>query len=299
MGLLFATFAPPGTAPPVADSAPEAGQTSLRWQQVASQAGWNTFATTVGMIDGQYQRNGDKINRLNEICGLIGSIGEQVGLAWAALQDANRWPAESSQGTVDEVLRRMAVRGLCEMSAHFTLGGAHGVANLVLRVLLLDDTAAATINSANELSRGKGFPPGATARQAWMTFSPKARWVNTLVEAASHTSALQVLAAELVRLKGDHRFDALDQRRGMDYHRHRPQSGPQTAAGQPLSTNQTSGTAKIAIAAPHLDPAGDEQKVRAVASEGLAALVETMKRLEQSLPAAIQSMALRMPSFGS
>jgi hypothetical protein len=79
-------------------------------------------------------------NRLLEIHGLMGAIGEQLGLAWTAEQDVQRLHLTSERR--DDIENRMATRAISELAGHVLLACAHSLSNLVLRLLLLNAEAA-------------------------------------------------------------------------------------------------------------------------------------------------------------
>lgn len=68
-------------------------------------------------------------NRILEMHGLMGSIGEQLGMGWTAEQDAQRLLLTTDQR--DELTTRLMLRALSELVGHFILGATHSLANLV------------------------------------------------------------------------------------------------------------------------------------------------------------------------
>ena len=89
-------------------------------------------------------------NRILEIHGIAGAVGEQLGLAWTAEQDAQR--VETSRASRDPEHLTLMLRAQSELVGHFVLGAAHGLANCVLRLALLD-------------TEGPGRDSNATSRQ--------------------------------------------------------------------------------------------------------------------------------------
>ncbi|WP_143660256.1 hypothetical protein [Streptomyces sp. t99] len=193
--LSFSSFAAPRRAdgtPAASDPRHDVEETALHWQSHSSRGGAAGWASLNSLEAAGVQGRGILINRVVEIHGLSGSIGEQLTLAWAAEQDAQRFQdpeIERDPGHLEEILtvQRMAVRALCEMSTHFLLGAAHSLANLVLRVTLCNSLAAEVINAPKKNRKAKGFEPGTDLPSAWPTFSSSPAielWAQVLPEAA-------------------------------------------------------------------------------------------------------------------
>ncbi|MEV5013504.1 hypothetical protein ACIGW1_05060 [Streptomyces sp. NPDC053780] len=175
------------------------------------------------------------------------------------------------------------------MSTHFLLGAAHSLANLVLRVALCDPSAARVINEPKKNHKAQGFQPGSDLTMAWPTFSSSLKvelWAQVLPNAAeaSDLGPLKKLVARLSLLQQDPRFRALDQRRGMDYHRQRPQSvkhrSPRTGIWSFNEATKTSTTRMVASAA---DARRDETLVHQICVDALACIGEAMDDLEPLL----------------
>lgn len=239
------------------------------------------------------------INRAVEIHGIAGSIGEQLTLAWAAEQDAQRYQSPELDRPEEhladlENLQRMAVRALCEMSTHFLLGAAHGLANLVLRVLLCNTDAAVSINAF--CKRAEGFLPGSDLRAAWPTFGPTGDlWVKVLpsAAAASQIMPLVALVARLNSLREDLRFRALEQRRGMDYHRHRPQSLAHTSPRTGIWSNDAEKKiATMTMSAATADVRRDETVVHTICANALTCVSSAMRDLEPLIAAGLAASHL-------
>ena len=79
-------------------------------------------------------------NRLLELHGLAGAIGEQLGLAWTAEQDVQRFIATSAGRLTEH--QRLVQRALAETAAYFLLGASHSLANMVLRIVILNHPRA-------------------------------------------------------------------------------------------------------------------------------------------------------------
>jgi len=117
-------------------------------------------------------------NRILELHGLMGAIGEQLGLAWTAEQDVQR--LSQTRGGREQIHHRLVARAQAELAGHFLLGAAHSLGNLALRVLLLNAAAAAIVEA--KYKRAAKFPPGSDSRGAWLTLNEDL--VRTLTRAA-------------------------------------------------------------------------------------------------------------------
>ncbi|MFF3166821.1 hypothetical protein [Streptomyces sp. NPDC003273] len=298
--LSLPSFAPPRTAKDEqvpTDKRGDIQDVAMRWQSHSAggaMAGWASLELLQRSGRTGY---GPLLNRVVEIHGLAGSIGEQVSLAWAAEQDAQRFRSPLSarhpqNAETTEFAYRMAARALCEMSTHFLLGAAHSLANLVLRVVLCDAAAAATVNGVND--KAKGFQPGSNEKAAWPTFGPQSKlWSQTLPKAAARSGLepLRTLTDRVTQLQQDARFSALEDRRGMDYHRHRPQSLDHTSPRSGI-WSQEGTTSHIAIPSAQPDPRRDEEDVHSICLDALHCIADVLRETEPLIASALDSCHL-------
>lgn len=261
---------------------------SMRWQQISQHGAQAEMWAFPGPFNrGRNRRKyrpPREPNRLVELHGLMGAIGEQLGLAYAAEQDVQR--LRSTSGNRDEVHQRLVQRAVAETAVHFLLGAAHSLANLVLRLLLLNSEAASTLNRQHP--RADAYPPGSDDRHAWVTLNT--RTVRELRVAAGEGSNRFLMEAVniLDDLQTSDTFRDLDSRRGMDYHRRRPQSVPHTSPRTGTVTHQ-SGTTTISMVAARLEPEADADQVYAMAVDALTVLRRHMNRLRVVMPKAIRA----------
>ncbi|WP_371476354.1 hypothetical protein [Kitasatospora sp. NBC_00315] len=304
--LSFSTFSPlnpDGSLPEPTDPREDVAEVARAWQQRSARGSQVGFSSFDGLRAAGAADPVDAVNRVVELHGLMGSIGEQLALAYAAEQDAQRWLARPIVGDANDPLRlrtgqehhRMAARGLCEASAHFSLAAAHALANTVLRVLLLDAVAADVINSSPFGKKGNGFPPGEDQnKQAWLTFAPPGKfWSETLVAAAAPAAQMTALVERLTHLQADPRFDALDQRRGGYYHRHRPQSITHASPRKGIASS-TGDVVSIDLvgAGDHAvndDAVNDEKQLHRVVADALTMLTDTMREMDPLIADAARS----------
>jgi hypothetical protein len=271
------------------------GMESMRWQQLSAEAAhaelhaypspmrhvrtWNGIKHVIEPRSGTAPR---EQNRILEIHGLMGAIGEQLAMAWTAEQDAQR--LVMTAGDRDELTTRLMLRANAELVGHFVLGATHSLANLVLRILLLNTAAATSLNSDCRAT----FPPGSDERSEWPTFGPSmARHLRRAARASKNESMI-ALAETVSTLRTGKAWDNLDGRRGMDYHRRRPQSVAHTAPR--AGTVSTDGsTTTMVMVAPALEADADADLVHAVAVAALDDLAACMREVRRLLPDAVRS----------
>ncbi len=229
-------------------------------------------------------------NAINELCGLMGSVGEQLGLARTAEQDVQRW--QNKESTNNELQRRMAVRALSEVCMLFTLGAAHGCANAVLRAAYLDEG----IRSLLKLAKG-AYSPASTKQEDWKSFSPRVNIWDRLRDAAEARNSQPAIrmVKRLLRLRSDSRFTELDQRRSMDFHRHRPPSlltaSPRKGASEfDPEKNITTLTAYTS----HFDEDSDARAVHRIGRNGLITTASALRELQPLIIATARAANYRI-----
>jgi hypothetical protein len=138
------------------------------WQQLSQYGADAEHHATPSLLRRNYRLNGKLAevperrrrvpppNRLLEIHGLAGAIGEQLGLAWTAEQGVQRFRSTGSSRSPEH--QHFVQRALPELAGHFVLGIAHSLGNFTLRLLLLNDKAADELN--RHRPKAAGFPPG-------------------------------------------------------------------------------------------------------------------------------------------
>jgi hypothetical protein len=229
-------------------------------------------------------------NRLLEIHGLMGAIGEQVGLAWTAEQDVQRLC--QTCGGREQIHHRLVARAQAELAGHFVLGAAHSLGNLAVRVSLLNASAAAILNV--KFPRAAGFRPGSDSRDAWPSLNVGLAKTLRRAAAAARNSGMQEIASTLADLHAGEAFNALDRRRGMDYHRRRPQSVPH-ASPRGGTVQSQDGLTKISVVAPSLEFEADEERVHQVVLAAMRAVRTSMFDVRAALPPAIREEGINYP----
>lgn len=293
----FADTTPTDIIPPQAHPGP--ATEAIEWQQVSSIGAaaeleafpiplrrtitWNG---TVHVIQPGTGTPPPEANRLLEIHGLMGAIGEQLGLAWTAEQDVQRLQLTSALR--DDIENRMANRAIAELAGHFLLGCAHSLANLVLRLLLLNAAASEHLVAMKKYSKASGFAPGDDSRDAWPTLNGLLLKDMVAAADASESQNLSFLVKTLDDLYTSSAFRDLDGRRGMDYHRRRPQSVAHTAPRRGV-VSTSNGTTTMTMASAHLEDDARHQTVHATATAALVGVAHTMRHIRELVPSAIRA----------
>lgn len=248
---------------------------STEWQKMGANA---HLAEIHGML------NGLEEGRLTEIIGRIAAAGEQLGLASTSSRDANGW-LESDRSPASVAV---AARALAEITGYYSIGAAHGLGNITLRLLKLDPRSAAVVDAA--YPGAKGFLPFSEHRDAWLPFN--SRLAATSRDAADEIGDVNVdaLVDAVVSLADDERWIALSGQRGEDFHRWRLQT---ISGGVPKESPWT-----------HLDGGGRQMTVRIgngyippdhanlvrEADDALDALADSMRTWLDLLPAAMRGL---------
>jgi hypothetical protein len=176
--------------------------------------------------------------RASELAGLIASGGEQLGLALAALNEAELWtlyraqyPADPStlDGRSIQAAQEMSQRAMADLAVHYLLATGHIVANVTARTLALD----ARLHPVLLDVLGTWNPPGSATARDWLSLNRDT--VRSLRRAAGKSAlpAHREVAIPATGLVQSPAWQELDQLRGMDYHRRRPQSAG--ISGVPLA----------------------------------------------------------------
>lgn len=265
---------------------------SIRWQQISQ---WGAkaemdaypvpiFVKSTGRRKYRsVHRPPREANRILELHGLIGAIGEQAGLAWTAEQDVQRLRATRRYRDAEH--QRLVQRAVAETCALFVLGAAHGLANLAMRLLLLNEDSSAVLDK--KYPNAAGFPPGSNDRSAWVTLNKNTTSELQKAAMASGNQFMSVAIVLMTNLEAAQSFRALDSRRRLDYHRRRPQSIPHTSPRGGTVT-RTPGQVAISMVAPRLEPEADADAVHEVAVALFPLLRSTMCRFRKIMPKAIR-----------
>src|SRR5680860_470782 len=216
----------------------------------------------------------------------MGAIGEQLGLVWTAEQDVQR--LQITSGLRDDIENRMASRAMAELAGHFLLGCAHSLANLVLRLQLLNTAAAEHLAVMKRYRKADGFAPGNDSKDAWPTLNGPLLEDLATASDASGNQHLRLLVETISDLYTGSEFRELGGRRGMDYHRRRPQSVPHTAPRSGV-VSTSKGTTTMTMVSARLEEDAGHETVHATATAALVGVARTMRRIRELVPSAIRA----------
>jgi hypothetical protein len=229
------------------------------------------------------------VDRVNEIFGRVGSTGEQLGLALASNRDARRWTAEEASDW-NQQYATMAARAQAEMTAMWTLSAAHGLANALVRLLWLNETARTIIDGG--FPKAGGFPPFSEQQNAWVSFEPTAMKTARKAAAASPSPAAVAAAKALSDLFGDNRWNQFLELRNIGFHRWRPQS---VDGGTPKASSMSvmGSTQSITVGVGPSNVAPDIESVLKIAEAGLDLFSVAAKTFDDNVHAAINELSGR------
>lgn len=235
------------------------------------------------------QFNGGRwaIDRITEIMGRMGAAGEQIGLALAASRDARRWPP-ARVGASASVAEIMAVRAHAEMVAYWALGAAHGLGNVLLRMLWLHAGARPLIEAS--YPKAQTFSPFSDDRNAWEPLGPKLVGNARKAAAAVGSTPVDEITDALDALNQDPRWDALMALRGVNFHQWRPQSVDRGTPKHSMVTQDALGREMIAVGTGPTNIAPDHEQALATVDAGLDALVDAAALIDGNIFAGLNDV---------
>lgn len=285
----------------------EVWQEAGYWQQVSrgasaaemisAQAGHSFVHWVVSQPDGTEgqipmggQRPPREHNRVLELHGMMGAIGEQLLLAWVAEQDVQRVEMTAAE-RANDLVTTMLGRAHAELASHFLLGASHSLGNLVLRFMLLDSASTSAFARAHRNYREADFAPHSDARQGWLTFNKTLVSELQAATRLSSSAALRKMVIALDELRDSAGYRGLDDRRGMDYHRRRPQSVPHTAPRAGTWSEQN-GHESIALVAPQLEPEARLPLVHQAVEAALLEVAAAMTKVRHLAPVVFTELGI-------
>lgn len=227
-------------------------------------------------------------DRITEVMGRMGASGEQIALALAASRDARRWATERDADVPTPPEEVMAVRAHAEMVTYWALGAAHGLGNVLLRMLWLHVNARPIIENA--YPKAKSFPPFSDDRNAWESLGSRLIDNARKAAAAVGPSAVDEILAALDDLVQDPRWDGLMQIRGVNFHQWRPQTVDGGTPKHSMIKQDAAGRDMITAGTRPTNVAPDHELSIAAADAGLDALVEAAIRVDQNVFAGFNDM---------
>lgn len=257
---------------------------AVAWQLSSQRGGWAAVRSYVDHSADRRARRKDP-NRIVELHAMMGAIGEQAALCWGFEQDAQRFDATRHQ--ITEEHHRLVLRALSEASGHFLLGAAHSLGNLSLRIALLDPQAGPVIEAGKPKA---DFSPGSDDKKAWLPLSVASVRLAQAVGGSANTPIGRIAGA-VSALAQDPRYLALDSRRGMDYHRLRPQSVPHASPKHGVS-QVGDGYVTLDLPGAVLDPEADADRVYRILIKAMDAVRQAMVAIRNDLAKAVRAAGL-------
>jgi hypothetical protein len=179
---------------------------------------WQTLGISAEFLEMGATTHGVDRDRMGEIIGLMAAAGEQLALARGALLECELW--RLARVRREESGDEMCHRAIAELLSYFCIGCGHAIANVSVRLLAMDKRLHARFIDEFETV----FHPLSEQRKDWISCdTSSARRLRRLVRDAFDPELRDVPRA-LTGLAASPAWRALDERRGADFHRRRPQS---------------------------------------------------------------------------
>lgn len=272
------TLAPGDGGKPFTDADRKRAMVPHDWQMLGAHYQWaEIHGVTKGLPYGYF----------SDLLGRAAAAGEQLGIAFAALRDAEVW-RDSEAEPHTSTRRSISGRAMAEASGLWAVSAGHAAVNVVARVVRLHPAAATGLDRKLGWA---GFPiPFDSGRSA--NLSLNVQTVKTIRTAASQAaeSALAELVQPLCELAEDVAWAALVARRDAGYHRLRPRSiEGGVPSGSPWVADKTSGSMTLSVstfseyAPPALEDVVHETQA------GYDSLALAMKQVHDRLPAALSA----------
>jgi hypothetical protein len=224
-------------------------------------------------------------NRVHELIGCIAAAGEQLGLAWTSQQDMQRWLASENDG------QPMATRALAEACSYFALGSANAMANATLRTLLLNSEARSAIPNKT------AYSPFSDKKWDWRSFDGNlVKDLKACARAIGNADADDLIFIT-EHLSQDEPWKLMVNRRGLDYHRWRPQSIEGGVPRIPFWEPIQGGGSCLSVRGSGVvqaDPGADHLTVSEIATNGLLALADAMHRWLAQWPLAMAGVGAKI-----
>lgn len=277
MAAVVGTLSPGDVGKPFTDADLPRVKIPNDWQKLGAHYEWaEIHGVSRGLPHGYFA----------DLLGRAAAAGEQLGLAFAALRDAEVWrdmvtePASASR-------RNIAGRAIAEASGLWAVSAGHATVNVVARVVRIHRSAA----SLDKKLGWTGFPaPFDSGRHA--NLSLNAETVKHILAASQRTGEVELVefVEPLGRLTKGAAWAALVARRDAGYHRLRPQSIEGGVPSEnPWAPDQTAGAMTLSVSTfpDYLPPALED--VVAEAAAGYEALSAAMSDVHDRLPAALRA----------
>lgn len=274
------TLSPGDVGKPLTDEDRAQAMISHDWQMLGAQYEWaEVHGVTRGLPHGY----------LADLLGRAAAAGEQLGLAFAAVRDAEVWrdtdvePESASRRTI-------AGRAMAEASGLWAVSAGHAAVNVVARVVRIHDDAISLDKKLGWTGLPTPFDSGRLAN-----LSLNAETMKHVAGAARRTGqpALVQLVEPLRELTKDEAWLALVARRDAGYHRLRPQSIEGGVPDRsPWASDEVAGTLSLSLGTfPDYLPPVLEEVVNETRA-GYTALSSVLGDVHDRLPAAMTAAGI-------
>jgi hypothetical protein len=201
------------------------GEVSSAWQQFSVRA----HLYELGAATNRIERD-----RVGEFVGLTASVGEQFALARSALLECEAWRSRRllSNAAGDE----MCHRALAELLSHYCIAIAHSFVNLTARLLSIDPRLHGALTAS---FKNWTLQPYSDRRNDWLSANRKTVDSLSTIAKTAPLSEMADAVVPIARVVMSTAWTQLDERRGTDFHRRRPQSAGVLGAPMHSSWTQT------------------------------------------------------------
>jgi hypothetical protein len=255
---------------------------ALDWQQSAGNAVfWEMGAATRGASEAM----------VYGLAGLMASAGEQLGLAHAAGVEVDLWDGIRDASDPDPE-HEMCMRAMAESQMLFVIGTAHTVANVAVRALALRPKLREELaRMLKYTSTSPSFDPFSDARADWVSLNAATCQALQAAAEADHVEEVVQLVAPVVAFGTGSTWDALQDRRGQDFHRWRPQTHGIEGVPRASPWERDGSSKRLNGGSIHYEEArGLADQVARVARTAMLDLVEAMDAFRTRWPAASQHL---------
>jgi hypothetical protein len=222
------------------------------------------------------------------LSGQMASVGEQLGLAYAAGVEVALWQETREGHAHADVAREICMRAMAEAQALFVIGAGHALANVLLRALTLrQGLKAALITRFSTKTVQAAFDPFSSSATDWISMNKSSCRKLRQVAALAKSHHIDALAEPVSTFSRGQAWNDLVQRRGEDFHRWRPQTHGIEGVARESPWQHAGGTRSLAIGQPSYDEArGLAEEVARIADNGMLQLAPTMAAFLLAWPAA-------------
>ena len=277
---VLSTFAPIDAVPPGEDEKANIS-VATDWQELGAIAEYAELAGSMANLPRGY---------MAELFGRAAAGGEQLGLAFTAVRDAEAWLGFAPTET-QRVRRDIGGRALAEMSGLWSVSTGHALVNVVARVVRAHSAASVM----DKRFKWAG-PPVPFVQDRNSHLSINVDTAKQLVRGARATSesALVDLVQPVRALVDQPEWNAMSSRRDVGYHRWRPQSVAGGAATFNPWVDEGNGSHSMSFGASsgHVPPS--LEKIVVEARAGHTALTTAMRAVFDLLPTALDSVGVRI-----